>query len=152
MTDDMDMRQKLVYTINNICKQYENEISRIEIANNLLKYKTKEIHALINEHNIYKMQQINEMENLEYNEIMKTMLSEKQSVDLLTSYLHELEIEIKNNTTELDRKRSFHESIKNYIYSNCNHMWIFDHFENPASQSMNGITYCVSCGLKSEAS
>lgn len=138
------------FTINNELKKmknlYKSEITRIEFQINTLIYKTKEINALINEDNINKMREVN---TIDVNDVqaVQRILKESPSIKILTEYLDEIKREIETVSRELELKKSFYERIKRHIYIMCDHLWISDHFENPALMSMVGCTYCNVCGI-----
>ena len=124
----------------------KSEILRMEIQAHSLNCKTREINALINEDNVYKM---NEISQLEYDDATKIsqILKDSPNIKLLTEYLDEIKRDFATIERELERKRSFYERINRIIYSNCDHLWISDHFENPALMNMVGCTYCNVCGM-----
>ncbi len=125
---------------------YKSEITRMEFQINALVYKTKEINALINEDNINKMREVNRIDINDASAVQR-ILKQSPSIALFNEYLDELSRELKMIRCELDIKRSFYERIKQHTYATCDHVWISDHFENPALMSMVGYTYCNSCGM-----
>ena len=132
-----------IRTIKNL---YKSEIIRIEFQINALIYKTREINALINEDNINKMKQVNETDINDSTAIQR-ILKESPSIKLLNEYLDEIKRELTLVQGELETKQSFYERIKRHVYTSCDHLWISDHFENPALMSMFGCTYCNVCGM-----
>jgi hypothetical protein len=127
-------------------KLYKTEILRIEFQINALIYKTMEINALLNEDNINKMKQVNETDINDSSAIQR-ILKESPSIKLFNEYLDEIKRELTLVQGELETKRSFYERIKRHVYTSCDHLWISDHFENPALMSMVGCTYCNVCGM-----
>jgi hypothetical protein len=125
---------------------YKTEITRMEFQINSLIYKTMEINALMNEDNLNKLRDINEIDINDASAVQH-ILKESPSIKLLTEYLDEMKREIAVVQGQLETKRSFYERIKRHVYDTCDHMWISDHFENPALMSMVGCTYCNVCGM-----
>jgi len=140
----------LEFTIENEIKKmkklYKTEILRIEFQINALIYKTMEINALLNEDNINKMKQVNETDINDSSAIQR-ILKESPSIKLFNEYLDEIKRELTLVQGELETKRSFYERIKRHVYVTCDHLWISDHFENPALMCMVGCTYCNVCGM-----
>jgi len=140
----------LDFSVNNELKKmknlYKSEITRMEFQINALVYKTKEINALINEDNINKLNKVNEV-NVNDSAMVQSILRESPSIKLLSEYLDEIKREMEFIRRELEVKNSFYERIKRHIYTTCDHLWISDHFENPALMSMVGCTYCNVCGM-----
>jgi hypothetical protein len=143
-----ELRHTMTHT-NEVRKMKEScksEILRMEIQASSLLYKSREINSLINEDNVYKMDQVNHTDINNTNRIHQ-ILKESPNIKLLTEYLDEIRRDLATINIELERKRSFYERINRVIYSNCDHLWISDHFENPALMSMVGCTYCNVCGM-----
>jgi hypothetical protein len=140
----------LDFTIDNEIKKmnklYKSEISRIEFQINSLIYKTKEINALINEDNVNKLKEINKIKINDASTVQR-ILKESPSIKILNEYLDEINRELSTIQRELEIKRSFYDRIKKHIYQTCEHLWISDHFENPALMTMVGCTYCNICGM-----
>lgn len=138
------------FTVENEIKRikelYKTEITRMEFQINHLVLKTKEINALMNEDNVNKMREVNKIDINDASEVQR-ILRESPSINLLKEYLDEIKRELQIVRGELEIKYSFYERIKTYIYSTCNHLWISDHFENPALMSMVARRYCNVCGI-----
>jgi len=124
----------------------KSEILRMEIQASSLLYKSREINALINEDNVYKMDQVNRTDINNTNRIHQ-ILKESPNIKLLTEYLDEIRRDLATIESELERKRSFYERVKHHVYTSCEYLWISDHFENPALMCMVGCTYCNVCGM-----
>ena len=118
----------------------------MEFQINEMTYKKKEINNLMNEDNIEKLHRVNQIDVTDSVKLQR-VLEESPNIKLLNEYLDELTHDISVIKQEMERKRSFYERIKRHIYSTCDHLWIGDHFENPASMSMVGCTYCNVCGM-----
>ena len=125
---------------------YKMEITRMEFQINALIYKTREINVLLNEDNMNKMKQVNEIDINDSTAIQR-ILKESPSIKLLNEYLDEIKRELTLVQGELEIKMSFYERIKRHVYATCDHLWISDHFENPALMCMIGCTYCNVCGM-----
>lgn len=125
---------------------YKSDIISMEFKLNSINYKTKELNALINEDNFNKLREVNSVDINDTGRVQR-ILAESPDIKLLNEYLDELKRDADAIKIELERKRSFYERIKRHIYAFCDHLWISDHFENPASMSMVGCTYCNVCGL-----
>ncbi len=125
---------------------YKSDIISMEFKLNSINYKTKELNALINEDNVNKLREVN---NVDINDVgrVQRILAVSPDIKLLNEYLDELKCDADAIKIDLERKRSFYERVKRHIYTFCDHLWISDHFENPASMSMVGCTYCNVCGL-----
>ena len=138
------------FTIENEVKKmkklYKSEITRMEFQINSLVYKTMEINALLNEDNMNKMKQVNETD-INDSSAIQHILRESPSIKLFNEYLDDIKREVDIVRRELEIKRSFYERIKRHVYTTCDHLWISDHFENPALMSMVGCTYCNVCGM-----
>lgn len=124
----------------------KSEILRMEIQASSLLYKSREINALINEDNIHKMNEVNHTDINNTNRIHQ-ILKDSPNIKLLTEYLDEIRRDLATIESELERKRSFYERAKYEVYTSCDHLWISDHFENPALMCMVGCTYCNVCGM-----
>ncbi len=138
------------FTIENEVKKmkklYKSEITRMEFQINSLVYKTMEINALLYEDNMNKMKQVNETD-INDSSAIQNILRESPSIKLFNEYLDDIKREVDIVRRELEIKRSFYERIKRHVYTTCDHLWISDHFENPALMSMVGCTYCNVCGM-----
>ena len=148
MTEWQQIQHAITHT-NEVRKMKEScksEILRMEIHASSLLYKSREINALINEDNVYKMDQVNHTDINNTNRIHQ-ILKESPNIKLLTEYLDEIRRDLATIESELERKRSFYERVKRHVYISCEHLWISDHFENPALMCMVGCTYCNVCGM-----
>lgn len=144
MTTDLDIQ--ILSEIKKMEQTYKTEIMRMEFQINSMIYKSKEINQIINEDNIDKLKRVNVADITNPVEVQR-ILAETPNIKLFNEYLDELSHDIVIIRQEMERKRSFYERIKHHIYNTCDHLWIEDHFENPASMSMVGCTYCNICGL-----
>lgn len=144
MTTDLDIQ--ILSEIKKMEQTYKTEIMRMEFQINSMIYKSKEINQMINDDNIDKLKRVNVADITNPVEVQR-ILAETPNIKLFNEYLDELSHDIVIIRQEMERKRSFYERIKRHIYNICDHLWIEDHFENPASMSMVGCTYCNICGL-----
>lgn len=144
MTSDLDIQ--ILSEIKKMVQTYKTEIIRMEFQINSMIYKSKEINQLINNDNIDKLKRVNLADITNPVEVQR-ILAETPNIKLLNEYLDELSDDIVMIRQQMERKRSFYERIKRHMYNTCDHLWIEDHFENPASMSMVGCTYCNICGL-----
>lgn len=144
MATDLDIQ--ILSEIKKMGQTYKTEIMRMEFQINSMIYKSKEINQLINDDNVDKLTRVNTVDITNPVEVQR-VLAETPNIKLFNEYLDELSHDIVVVRQELERKRSFYERIKRHIYNTCDHLWINDHFENPASMSMVGCTYCNICGL-----
>lgn len=145
--NDNLIKKKVSSMINNIYKTYEKDILHLELSKNVSKYRIKEINELLNDVNIEKMRKINNIDFSNYKELNKAF-ADRPDILLLQDYLNEMKIENEKMDEEIIRKRIFYEKLREYVFSMCDHSWISDHFENSATMTMQGITYCSSCGMK----
>jgi hypothetical protein len=141
-----DLAFQIHSEINKMEQTYKTEIMRMEFQINTMIYKSKEINKLINDDNVDKLTRVNAVDITNPIEVQR-VLEETPSIKLFNEYLDELSTDMVVVRQEMERKRSFYERIKRHIYSTCDHLWIDDHFENPASMSMVGCTYCNVCGM-----
>jgi hypothetical protein len=132
--------------IKKMAHTHKADIISMEFKFNSITYKTKELNALINEDNVNKLREVNNIDIHDAGRVQR-ILAESPDIKLLNEYLDELKRDADAIKLELERKRSFYERVKRHIYTFCDHLWISDHFENPASMSMVGCTYCNVCGL-----
>jgi hypothetical protein len=143
---EKNLNDKIQLEIKQMDQSYKNEIVRMEFQMSSMLYKSKEINKLIDDDNVDKLKRVTSVDINDALEVQR-VLTETPTIKLLNEYLDELSHDIANVKQELERKRSFHERIKHNMYKLCQHLWISDHFENPALMSMVGCTYCNSCGL-----
>ena len=148
MAELLNIQHAITHTseVRKMKESCKSELVGMEIQAHSLIRKTCEINALINEDNIYKMNEISRLDKVDTTKINQ-ILKDSPNIKLLTEYLDEIKRDLATINVELERKRSFYERIKRIIYSNCEHLWISDHFENPALMSMVGCTYCNVCEM-----
>lgn len=132
--------------IDRLITMYKLDIARIELQINSLVYKKKELSALINGDIINKLREINEIESDEPYK-MQQILKETPTIELLSECRDEIGRELLRLKSELELKQTLHEKLKKHLYNSCDHLWISDHFENPALMCMVGCTYCNICGM-----
>ena len=132
--------------LNRMDYTYKTEIMRMEFQLNAIRCKTKELNALINEDNFNKLREVNAVDINDGVQIQR-ILAESPDIKLFNEYLDELKRDADTIKSEMNRKQSFYERIKRHIYYSCDHLWILDHFENPATMGMVGCTYCNVCGM-----